>query len=67
MRLCEDRLQQKNESFTIYLAEMERLFQSLSYTVPESQKLAILRRNMKSSYKNKKSRNLKIIQKNQEI
>jgi Retrotransposon gag protein len=48
---CQRTFQDQNESFAIYLADMERLFQSLSYVIGDQQKLSILKRNMKSSYK----------------
>jgi hypothetical protein len=51
IKRCESTLQDPEESFAIYLAEMERLFQSLSYKINEKEKFAILKRNMKASYK----------------
>jgi Retrotransposon gag protein len=50
-RQCEDRLQKRNETFSIYLAEMERMFTSLSDPLTEKQKLEILKRNMKPVYR----------------
>jgi hypothetical protein len=51
IKRCESTLQDPEETFAIYLAEMERLFQSLSYKMNGKEKLAILKRNMKASYK----------------
>jgi len=50
-RQCEDRVQQQNETFSIYLAEMERMFASFSDPLTEKQKLEILKRNMKPVYR----------------
>lgn len=46
-----ERKQKGNERFSQYLADMERLFQSLSYRTEERQKLKIIYENMKMSYK----------------
>jgi hypothetical protein len=48
---CERRLQMKNETFEIYLARMNRLFDGLSYVISEKAKLSILKQNLKPSHK----------------
>jgi len=50
-RACEDRKQASNESFEMYLVEMEHLFGGLSYLVPEQVKLSIIKRNLRQMYK----------------
>jgi hypothetical protein len=48
---CERRVQSKTETFEIYLAKMNRLFDGLSYELPEKTKLSILKQNLKPSHK----------------
>jgi hypothetical protein len=48
---CERRVQLKTETFEIYLAKMNRLFDGLSYVLPEKAKLSILKQNLKPSHK----------------
>lgn len=50
-----ERKQKGNERFSVYLADMERLFQSLSYRIDEQQKLQLIFENMKLSYKRRLS------------
>jgi len=51
MLQCEGRKQAKNETFEIYLARMNRLFESLSYRLSEQMKLSILKKNIKPAHK----------------
>jgi hypothetical protein len=51
MLQCENRKQAKNETFEIYLARMNRLFESLSYRLSEQMKLSILKQNIKPAHK----------------
>jgi hypothetical protein len=48
---CERRQQLKTETFEIYLAKMNRLFDGLSYEISEKTKLSILKQNLKPSHK----------------
>lgn len=49
--MIRERKQRGNERFSSYLADMERLFQSLSYRLDDHQKLKYVFENMKMSYK----------------
>jgi hypothetical protein len=48
---CQKRQQLRTETFEIYLARMNQLFDSISYTLSEKTKLSILKQNLKSSHK----------------
>jgi hypothetical protein len=48
---CEGRKQQNAETFEVYLAQMSKLFQGLSYKMPDQEKFEILKRNVKSSHR----------------
>jgi hypothetical protein len=48
---CERRQQLKSETFEIYLAKMNRLFDGLSYVISEKSKLSILKQNIKPAHK----------------
>jgi hypothetical protein len=43
LQQCERRQQQKNETFELFLAKMNKLFDSRSYELPKKQKLMIPR------------------------
>jgi hypothetical protein len=50
-RKCESRLQQRHETFDVYMAQMNKLFQGLSYKISEEEKFGILKRNVKPSHR----------------
>ena len=49
--LIHERVQQENESFQNYFTQMELLFQKLSVTKSDAEKIEILKHNMKNEYK----------------
>jgi Retrotransposon gag protein len=48
---CQKRQQNRNETFEIYLARMNQMFDGLSYKMSEKSKLSIIKQNLKSSHK----------------
>jgi hypothetical protein len=48
---CEGRKQQSHETFEVYLAQMSKLFQGLSYKITDQEKFEIVKRNVKSSHR----------------
>jgi hypothetical protein len=51
LQQCERRQQQKSETFEVFWANMNKHFDSLTYDIPEQQKLKILKRNLKPSHR----------------
>jgi hypothetical protein len=51
LQQCDRRQQQKNETFELFWAKMNKLFDSLSSELPEQQKLNILKRNLKPAHR----------------
>lgn len=49
----ENRVQKNDESFGVFLAVMELMFQELPYVVPERQKVSIVRRNLLPAYQDR--------------
>lgn len=49
----ENRVQKCDESFGVFLAVMELMFQELPYVIPERQKVAIVRRNLLPAYQDR--------------
>lgn len=49
----ENRVQKNDESFGVFLAVMELMFQELPYEVPDRQKVSIVRRNLLPAYQDR--------------
>lgn len=48
---CDNRKQQRHETFEVYMSQMNKLFQGLSYELSDEEKFNILKRNVKPAHR----------------